>query len=79
MTYLKCSEILFLLEIKKNRKIFNQLTNYQMKKKIIEFTNITLGPDRLESTILKITGKISQVIQNLLFWKMVDFLLVVIR
>ena len=47
---------------KKNRKIFNQLTNYQMKKKIIEFTNITLGPDRLESTILKITDKISQVI-----------------
>ena len=62
MTSLKCSEILFLLEIKKNRKIFNQLTNYQMKKKIIEFTNIALGPDRLESTILKITGKISQVI-----------------
>ena len=33
---------------------------------------IVIGPDRLESTILKITGKISLVIYNLLFPKIVD-------
>ena len=35
------------------------------------------GPDHLESTILKITGKISLVIKSLLFRKIVNFLLVI--
>ena len=33
------------------------------------------GPDHLESTILKITGKTSLLIYKLLFQKIVDFLL----
>ena len=49
------------------------------------FEIIILGPDRLELTILKITGKISVVIYSLLFLdnnllcqKIVDFLLVIL-
>ena len=44
-----------------------------------------IGPDRLESTISKITGKISVVIycllfldNNLLCWKIVNFLLIIL-
>ena len=36
---------------------------------------LSSGPDRLELTILKITGKISLVIYNLLFPKIVNFCL----
>ena len=49
------------------------------------FYLLTLGPDHIESTILKITSKISVVIYCLLFldnsllcWKVVNFLLVIL-
>ena len=38
-----------------------------------------LGPDRQESTILKITGKISLVIYSLVFWKIIEFLLAICK
>ena len=50
------------------------------------YVSSIIGPDHLELTILKIAGKISVIIysllfldNSLLFWKIVNFLLVILK